>query len=131
MVLKFNLYDEVVDSSCRKFFPHGKVILKMIYDIVLKFDEDVGGIEDFCRLYLLLGIFEFLFPNRNGTVFPIIFRIVDDLHNIGKYNWGGLVYEYLVGSLCNGSMSLKNEGSTSHFHVDECVYLLQVKFLFV
>ena len=87
----------MVESSCRKLFPRGKVHVKMIYDIVLKVDEHVGGIEDFCRLYLLLGISEFLLPNRNGIVFPILFSIVDDLHNIGEYNWGGLVYEYLVG----------------------------------
>lgn len=84
----------------------------------MKFDEHSGGIADFCRLYILLGIFEFLLPNRNETVLLIMVRIVDDLHNIRKYNWGGLVYEYLVGSLCNDSLALKNEASSSHIHVN-------------
>jgi len=51
---------------------------------------------------------------------------VDDLISLGKYNWGGLVYEKLVGSICNASMFLKEKGKKRHFHILGCVYLLQV-----
>jgi len=68
-------------------------------------------------------------PNKKGSVFPIIFKIVDHMNNIDKYNWGTLVYEYLVGSLFSASLALNNESSTNHFHVVGCVYLLQVKTL--
>ena len=100
--------------------------MKSIHEFLLKFDEHVGRIEVFCNLYILLGIYEFMVPNRNRIVFPILFKIVDNVEIIDKYNWGTLVYEYLVGSLCNASMTLKNETNTSQFHVVGCVYLLQV-----
>ena len=89
-------------------------------------------VEDYCRLYVLLGIYEFLLPNRNGSVFVSLFKIVDDLTSLVKYNWGGVVYEYLVGSLCNASVVLKKQLHRKHFYVVGCVYLLQVsKFVFL
>ncbi|QCD95938.1 hypothetical protein DEO72_LG6g636 [Vigna unguiculata] len=51
--------------------------------------------------------------------------LVDDIDNIGKYNWGTLVYEYLVSSLCIASLGLKNESAAKHFDVVGCVYLFQ------
>jgi len=68
----------------------------------------------------------FFLPNRNGTVFVSLFKIVDDLISLVKYNWGGVVYEYLVGSLCSASIVLKKQLHRKHFHVVGCVYLLQV-----
>jgi len=76
MRLKINLY-EVVDNSCRNFFSYGKVHVKVIFDTLLKYDEHMGDIENFCRLYILLSIYDFLLPNKNGIVFPILFGIVD------------------------------------------------------
>jgi len=51
---------------------------------------------------------------------------MDDLRGLGKYNWGGLVYEHLVESICNASIFLQEKGKKRHFHIVGCVYLLQV-----
>ena len=58
--------------------------------------------------------------------FLFLFNIVDDLGSVSKYNWGGLVYDYLVESICNALMFLRDKGNTTQFHVVGCVYLLQV-----
>jgi len=93
---RIDLNETVVDSDNWNIFWGETVNVKLIYDYLLKFDDDVGGVEVFCKIYILLGISEFLLPNKKGSVFPIIFKIFDDMDNIGKYNWGTLVYEYLV-----------------------------------
>ena len=97
---RIDLNETIVDSDSWNIFGGETVNVKLIYDYLLKFDDDVGGVEVFCRMYILLGISEFLLSNKKGSVFPIIFQIVDDMDNIGKYNRGTLVYEYLVSSLC-------------------------------
>jgi len=94
---KIDLNDKVVENDSWNILGSQRVNVKLIYDFLMKFDDDVGGIEVFCRLYILLGISEFLLPNKKGGVFSIIFKIMDDMKNIEKYNWGTLVYEYLVG----------------------------------
>ncbi|QCD97003.1 hypothetical protein DEO72_LG6g1714 [Vigna unguiculata] len=50
------------------------------------------------------------------------------MENIGKYNWGTLVYEYLVFSLCSASLALQNESSRFEFYVVGCAYLLESTF---
>ena len=121
---RIDLNETIVDSDSWNIFGGETVNVKLIYDYLLKFDDDVGGVEVFCRMYILLGISEFLLSNKKGSVFPIIFQIVDDMDNIDEYNWGTLVYEYLVSSLCIDLLALKNESSSKHFHVVGCVYLL-------
>jgi len=126
---RIDLNETILDSDSLNIFGGETVIVKLIYDYLLKYDDDVGGVEVFCRIYILLGISEFLLPNKKGSVFPIIFKIVDDMDNIGKYNWGRLAYKYLVSSLCIALLGLKNESSAKHFNVVGCVYLLQVSTL--
>jgi len=121
---RIDLNETIVNSDSWNIFEGEIVNVKLIYDYLLKFDDDVGGVEVFCRMYILLRISEFLLPNEKGIVFPIIFQIVDDMDNIDEYNWGTLVYEYLVSSLCIDLLALKNESSSKHFHVVGCVYLL-------
>jgi len=41
-------------------------------------------VPDFYRVYILLGICEFLLPNRIGRVFPIMFKLVNDIEGLGK-----------------------------------------------
>ncbi|QCD90005.1 uncharacterized protein LOC114174508 [Vigna unguiculata] len=123
---KIDISDDDEDSDCRKLFSSGKVHVKRIYEFLLEYDNDGGSIELFTSLYILLGIYEFLLPNRDEIVFPKIFKLVDDLQSIGKYNWGNLVYDYLVGSLCSASRALKYESNTSHIHLFGCVYMLQL-----
>lgn len=50
---------------------------------------------------------------------------------MGQYNWGSLVYQYLVSSLCNASIAFKNEKSTTHMHIVGCVYILQVNHVYL
>ena len=128
---RIDLEEVGVDSVCRKKFSEKKVTITMLYNYLLTECECLD-VEDYYRLYILLGISEFLLPNRNGIVFVSLFRIVDDLSSLVKYNWGCVVYEYLVGSLCTASIVLKKQLHQKHFHVVRGVYLLQVsKFVFL
>ena len=122
---RIDLEEVGVDSVCRKKFSEKKVTISMVYNYLLTECECLD-VEDYCRLYILLGISEFLLPNRNGAVFVSLFGIVDDLTSLVKYNWGGVVYSYLVGSLSSASVVLKKQSDQKHFHVVGCVYLLQV-----
>jgi len=123
---KIDLNEEVVESETWNTFGRQRVDVKFIYDFLMKFDDDVGDVELFCKLYVVLGISEFLLASKKGCVFPVIFKVVDDMENIGKYNWGTLVYEYLVFSLCSASLALQNEPSRFEFYVVGCAYLLEV-----
>jgi len=70
---------------CRKKFSEKKKVkVTLIYKFLLNHCESLD-VEDFCQLYILLGIFEFLLPNRNRTVFVTLFKIVDDLTSLVKY----------------------------------------------
>jgi len=80
----------------------------MIYDEIVKRHNECS-IDDFCRLYILLGMSEFLFPSRMGLVLGGLFRVVDDLGEFGRFNWGGLVYDFLVQSLCLASMCMRRK----------------------
>jgi len=40
-----------------------------------------------------------------------------------------VVYEYLVGSICEAKILLRDKPSLKHFHVMGCVYLLQVPYI--
>jgi len=121
-----DLIQEGLNSDSRNLFGASQVVgIDMVYDYILKHIK-VLCLEDFGKLYVLFAISEFLLPNRSGTVFSILFNIVDDLGSIGKFNWGRVVYEFLVGSICEAKLFLKEKQSTKHFHVAGCVYLLQV-----
>jgi len=122
---KIDLKEGFIHNEFRKHFDDENVDVKIVYEFLLQHHEDLS-VVDFCRFYVLIGICEFLLSSRSGRIFPILFNIVDDIGSLGKYNWGSLVYEYLVGSLCNASLLLSDEGNAKYFHVDGCVYLLQV-----
>ena len=100
-----NLDDVCVDNECRKLLNNKIVDVEMLYDF-LRICKDSISLEDYCRLYIVLGISKFLIPSRKGTIFLILFTIVDDHSGVGKYNWGGLVYEHLVGIICDASIFL-------------------------
>jgi len=108
------LDDVFVESKCRKLLNNEIVDVEMLYDFLKRCRESVSP-EDYYRLYIVLGISEFLIPSRKRTIFPMLFTIVDDLSGLGKYSWGELVYEQLVGSICNASMFLQDKGKKRHF----------------
>jgi len=98
--------------------------VEMIYSVILKRGNNISS-KDFCKLYILLGLSEFILPTRMGLVHDGLFNIVDDLDKLGMYNWRGLVYDVLVDSLCSASKWMTSK-SMSSIHLDGCVYLLQV-----
>ena len=51
---------------------------------------------------------------------------MDDLGELGRFNWGCLVYEFLVHSLCSTSKCMRRKTNVTHIHVRGCVYLMQV-----
>jgi len=57
----------------------------MIYDEIVKRRNEYS-IHDFCGLYILLGMLEFLFPSRMGLVLGGLFRVVDDLGELGRFS---------------------------------------------
>jgi hypothetical protein len=113
-------------ESCTKKLFDGMVISK---DSIcakldnLQRDEDV---EDFCRLYILLGLEEFYFPNSSSNVQTWYFKYLDDLDSIGKYNWGLAVYETLALSLNEGGQKLREGKNSAQLHIRGCVVVLQV-----
>jgi len=117
---KIDLDEGFVQSECRKHFHDENIDVKMVYEFLMKHHGDLS-VVDFCRLYVSIGICEFLLCSRSGRIFPILFNIVDDFGSLGKYNWGSLVYDYLVGSLCTASLLLSDEGNAKYFHVDGCL----------
>ena len=57
----------------------------MIYSEIVK-RRNNGWLEDFCRLYILLGLPEFLLPNKLGLAHCELFSVVDDVGKLGMYN---------------------------------------------
>jgi len=80
-----DLDEVVIESVCRNIFSEMKVTVGVIYNYLLNHSKCVV-VNDFCRLYILICISEFLLPNRSATVFPILFKIVDDLKSLCQYN---------------------------------------------
>ena len=52
----------------RKLFPSTHVYVKMIFDEIQKRRNDVN-VDDLYKLYVLLGLSEFLLPTVSGSVF--------------------------------------------------------------
>ena len=74
-----------LQSNCNQLFDKKSVDVKMVYHLLLEHSEELS-LEDFCRLYILLGISKLLCPNHSGRVFPILFTIVEDFGSLEKYN---------------------------------------------
>jgi len=62
------------DSYCRSLFTCGIVKVKMVFNELVKCHTD-GRVDEFCKLYILLGLSEFLFPNRMGNVYSGLFNM--------------------------------------------------------
>jgi len=72
---KVDLENESSESQLRSLFGYNRVILTMIFEELVKCVNDCI-IVDFCKLYILLGLSEFLLPNTKGTVCSGLFSIV-------------------------------------------------------
>jgi len=80
-----NLDEVSVHSECKKLSNNESVDVDMVYDFLVRCRDEVI-MEDYCRLYILLAISEFICPSCKGIVFPIFFTNVDDFSSLGKYN---------------------------------------------
>ena len=120
-----DLQRESQDSPIRKLFPSTHVYVKMIFDEIQKRRNDVN-VDDFCKLYVLLGLSEFLLPTVSGSVFSGLFSIVDDLGELCNYNWGTTVFQFLVQSLYQTLTSLQADVRGGHTYIGGCAYVLQV-----
>ena len=115
------LESEHVDSYCRSLFNCGIVKVKMVFDEVLKCHSH-GTIDEFYKLYILLGLSEFLFSNRMGNVYLGLFDIVDNLGELHRFKWGTCVYTYLVKSLCRASRCIHSEHNSIVLSRDVYIY---------
>jgi len=122
---KIELHKTADDTHIMTLFETNNVNVKMIFYEIMKFDND-GYVEDFSRLYILLKLSDYLLPNKMGIVHSGLFSALDDLGQLNRFNWGIVVYEYLVHSLCSTLMSIRNESNPSNIHIVGCVYLLQI-----
>ncbi|CAJ2654776.1 unnamed protein product [Trifolium pratense] len=121
---KFDLTENT--KSCSNKLFDGRVISKQsICDKLDKLSRDVD-VEDFCRLYILLGLEEFYFPTSSPNVQTWYFKYLDDLDSIGKYNWGLAVYETLSKSLNEGAQKMRKGTNTAQLHIRGCAVVLQV-----
>lgn len=66
--MKIDLNYVEVDNACKKLFGNKDVNIEVVYDYVPKHSKDLN-LDDFCKLYLVVGIFEFFVPNRSGRFF--------------------------------------------------------------
>ena len=124
---KVDIEKETSDGNLRSFFGSNRVNITMLYDELLKHVND-SVVVDFCKLYILLGLCEFFLPNTKGIVHDGLFSVVDNnLGDLCKYNWGGVVYQYLVRSLCEGAAaSIQKVPAPLDVYIVGCTYLLQV-----
>ena len=121
------LEKESSDSQLRSLFGSNRVIITMIYEELLKRLNDSTTVVDVCKLYILLGLSEFFLPKINGIVHNGLFSVVDNnFGELSKYNWGGIVFQYLVGSLCEGASSIRKMPAPSYVYIVGCTYLLQI-----
>jgi len=125
---KVDLEKESSESQLKSLFGSNRIIITMIYEELIKSVNDCI-VVDFYKLYILLGLSEFLLPNTKGIVCSELFILVDNLDELCKYNWDGTVYEYLVRSLCEAASSILNETISSYVYIVGCTYLLQVIFI--
>jgi hypothetical protein len=82
-------------STTKAMFDNEVINVKTIYAKIINMEGD-EDVENFCRLYLLLGFAEFYFPNSTDKVSGWCLKMLDDLNSIGRYNWGVAVYKLLL-----------------------------------
>jgi len=120
---------ESSESQLRSLFGSNRVIVTMIYEELVKCVNNFI-VVDFYKLYILLGLSKFLLPNTKETMYSRLFSLVDNqFGELCKYNWGGIVFEYLVRSLHEAASSIRNETVSSDVYIVGCTYLLQVIYI--
>ncbi len=105
---------------------------EMNLSTILKKLEDKNlnkNVDDFVRLYILLGLYVFYVPrtSRTFTSFAsFAFKCLDNLDALQLYNWGGALYNVLVTSLMRASQVYYEDKNVSEIYLAGCVAVLQV-----
>lgn len=122
------------ESETQKLFGGKQITRETILDQLGKLSGP-GDVDDFCRLYILLGLTQFYFPNTStllGATTPLhceCIKLLDDLSTLGNYNWGVAVYNCLVDSLTKTNDLLPNTDNTNNKKqrtITGCAIVLQV-----
>ncbi|KAI5398764.1 hypothetical protein KIW84_064226 [Lathyrus oleraceus] len=79
---------------------------------------------NFVRLYILLAFAEFYFPKIGNKVFTGFVKQLDDLDSLDAHSWGIAVYNFVVSSLCESSVVLKEGKNKAQRHLNGCAAIL-------
>ena len=85
---------------------------------------------NFVRLYILLAFAEFYFPKIGNKVFTGFVKQLNDLDSLDAHSWGITVYNFVVSSLCESSVVLKEGKNKAQRHLNGCAAILQVNILY-
>lgn len=118
-------FDQEPESHTKRLLEGKELTVKTVFEQLVQLHRE-DDVEDFCRLYILLGLAEFYFPNTKATVHGGFLKLLDDINSLGKYNWGVAVYDFLVNSLTRASISLWEEKNSSQLYITGCAVVLQV-----
>lgn len=89
----------IVESQTKLLFRKQPVKTSAIIDLLKLYSSD-EHVENFCRLYICLVVFEkFNFPKTNHFVNSRLLKYLDGFDSLNKFNWGDVVYSSLVFSL--------------------------------
>lgn len=85
---------------------------------------------NFASLYILLAFVEFYFPKKGNKVFTEFIKQLDDLNLFDTYSWSFVVYNFVVASLYESSVVLKEGKSKVHRHLNGCAaYCMYIDYM--
>ncbi|KAI5409375.1 hypothetical protein KIW84_054977 [Lathyrus oleraceus] len=79
-----------------------------------------------CETLDLLKGAEFYFPKTGNKVFTEFVKQLDDLDSLDAHSWGIVVYNFVVSSLCESSVVLKEGKNKAQRHLNGCAAILQI-----
>ncbi|CAL5196987.1 unnamed protein product [Lathyrus oleraceus] len=80
----------------------------------------------FVRLYILLAFAEFYFPKTGNKVFTGFVKQFNDLDSLDAHSWDIAVYNFVVSSLCESSVVLKEGKNKEQRHLNGRASILQI-----
>ncbi|KAJ1425225.1 Aminotransferase-like, plant mobile domain [Sesbania bispinosa] len=118
-------FDEVGDSYTKGLFGGQKITAATVYEKLTELQSD-EHVDDFCRLYMLLGLVEFYFPKTSPTISDSFMKILDDLQSVDKYSWGVAVFDNLVCTLTCTRGRLSEAKNSHQIHITGCTPVLEI-----
>jgi len=83
----------------------------MLFFIVTWMSElvsEADHVESVCQLYGLVCLAVLFFPRTSRTLTNLLFKLLDNLDNLGNYWWASYVHKFLIASL-NWSSTMYRE----------------------